>query len=645
MSEKIPSLLDRSVNERRQTLWDRILNEPKYMIGSVGAVGLAVVLAWTFMPALMPDDLSSGGDGAVFDSRNAATGEKSGSRRKRRSRRLSIIPMDMASEESESAAQAAAPAPSGPGSTAMVSAPQGSAETPGMETQTLAAAPGVGPSEPAAVSDAFRAEGTLDKKAFGGRKSGGYGGAGGGAGAAGGPGALGGSVPSASADKTAITASLSRVVALGPSGARVGGGQMRAGSGFSDSGQGAAIAGAGLRQAGASIGAARPGGTTGDGSDSGANAITGASSGQLGGGAGLPSAPEAIAGGGSGEAKSGGGGGGGGVGGGSGNEGGEAQATEQDLMQAAAIFAAQADALEADAGRPAVQEVARMTDATADAAAGAIGDLNAFYGRVESDRTYFNVTYKQPEIVSPLDSVDEALTDSQDGIVTRLQSSDQRLSSASGCLKQFASGTLSLKTEMTKVVGCMKTAEGGMDQRERDLKKVMGLKRAVDRWSTTAVNSVKGKCPLPAKQPTPDEKPHCDALNQLEASASFHETKLGSAQSRLNTVQPDANVSNQLPGTISSKRDIVAERRRMLDDLVLPPGTPSAILRGQLADAILNLDFASGWWRKVAAGSVAAEERAGEASRATGKLVTAIVSLREASRVAGILAKHAPKQK
>lgn len=515
-----------------------------------------------------------------------------------------------------------------------------------METQVLAAAPSVGATETTAASDAFRAEGTLEKRAFGGGKSGGYGGAGGGAGAAGGAGALGGSVPSASADKTAITASLSRVVALGPSGARVGGGQMRASSGFSGAGQGASLGAAGARAASAATGAAGAGGTTGDGSGDAAGMISGASGSGQAGGAGLPSAPEAAAGGGGSEGKSGGGGGGGGGAIlGAGKDGGEAQATEQDLAQAAAAFSAQADALEADAARPGVQEVARMTDATADAAAGAVGDLNDFYGRVQDDRKYFNVTYKQPEIVDPLESVDEALTDSQDGVVTRLKSSDQRLTDASGCLKQFASGTLSLKTEMTRVVGCMKTAEGGMDQRERDLKKVVGLKRAVDRWATTAVNSVKGLCPLPAKQPTAEEKPHCDALDQLKASASIHDTKLGSAQSRLNTVQPNPNIANELPGTIAAKRDLVLERRRLLDDMVLPPGTPSAILRGQLAEALLNLDFASGWWKKVATGAVPPEERAGEASRATSKLVSAIVSLREASRVAGILAKHAPKKK
>lgn len=648
MSEKTPSLMDRSLVERRLTLWDRVLTEPRYMVGAVGGVGILAVLAWTFLPALAPDELSMGGDSAVFDSRSAASGGQQNQRRKRRSRRLSVLPLEMEKDEAETpvlaSASPALPA-GGPGSSALVTAPQtdGGAMLPaqgGLGEVTIAN------TESTAATDAFRAEGTLDKKGFNAKK-GGFGGAGGGAsaGAGGGGMSLDPASPSASVNKVALTQSLARVAALGPSGAKIGGGQLRASSGLGGGGgQASAIAASGARSARASVGAGDSSGATGQ-SD---GAAIGGASGEAprGGAASLGGAPEAGADGGAAKEKSAGGGAGGVAPAADlGKDRLEAQATQSDLLDAAAVFAAQADALEAEAARPAAQEVARMADETSAAAAAAVGELNSFAARVQSDRQYFNVTYNYPEIIAPLDSVDEALGDAQDGVIPRLQASGQTLALAAGCLRQVASGALSLKLETGRVVTCMKNAEGGMDQRERDMRKVIGIKRAVDRWGITAKNAVKPLCPLPARQPTLDEKPHCAALDQITASATHNTNKLGAAQAGLDTVQPEANVSNRLPGEIAAKRAAIADRRKALDDLKLPGNRASAVLKGQMAEAILNLDFASGWWRKVAAGSVPPEERAGEAARATSKLVQAIVNLRESSLQAGILAQHAPKKK
>lgn len=630
--------------EPNPQLWERVLTDPKYLLGAVGVTGVLAVAVWVLIPSGGTGDgiAETGQPGALFASRaqEAAASPKKRERRKRE--RRSLMPAEPVFGDEDGA-----PIPEG------AAPPSGSPVT-GPAGVKGRLQPSDSPSEPEQVGEAqvpavgeerFEAQGTLGKRDFG--SSGKFSGGGASAGGGGGGASMTGGAALA---KAPVTAGSARAAAPAMAAAprAKGGSMLRAAAGFTGGSAGPSVAAAGARPA--SGAGASPGPTGATGFDT--SPFGWGGTGRTGGPGTAPPVPpsppvEAAGPVGSGTGGgSGGGSGSGGRGGGEFAEGGDRgpAAKAAELVAVSGELKRAADALETNAARPALAETARLAESLAAASAGASGDMAAFKARVDADQAYFTSIYNAPDIAANLDGVEEALHDSQDGIVERLDANAQRLNGTRTCLQRYATGSLAAGADLSGAGSCARTAESGLDQRDSDVRKINSLKLAAEGWAQSAAAEVRPGCPKPARPPaTAKEIAACNALDYIAQSAGVHSSKLGGASSRLDGVGPGSSGSS-LAEAVDDQRRLVGEQRSLVGSRSLPPGVPSSELRQYLDRAVLSLDTAAGSLRQSAGGSLPAGQRAGEAARGTSKLMEGLAEVREASRLSTIVSKNQPKQ-
>ncbi|MBI4348559.1 MAG: hypothetical protein HY553_17090 [Elusimicrobia bacterium] len=648
---KQPSLMNRS---QPSTFFDRLMSEPKLMLGAVGAVGAVAVLLWTIFPSMSPNDVTVGGEGeTLFASREAAN-SGARTRRKRRTRKLSILSneAEVPLEDTEAPVLASA-MPGTASASAGAARPKGSLQTlslgePG--TGGVQAAPEQGPDGGPAPGEAFRAPGSLEGGAFGKQSSFGATGSGGGGGGA----------------------------AAGGPGAALGRGAMRVGAmGGGRSGVAPALAGSGVRPVTGASAYGGGGGLTGQGlgnagGQAGGAALNGGPV-RAGGAPAVGQAKDAAAGGGGPAAAA--GGHGGGAGGAADHEAqceGPDCEPEPQIPQAAPAKMAKAADIEAgrqafltvasaleDVAKASAMAVSGMTLAYSGATAGAVPDVQAFGGRVEGDRGEL-VDY--PDIVDSLQDVNRALNDPADGIVTRLNANKTRLNNSTLCLRSLSTSANAFTSNVTgPAASCHSLAQDSLSQRTRDYNKIQNLRTASGRWADSAIAFLTPLCypptpspaPSPTPTPTPEQIKHCNALQRVTDSKGIEVGKLGDAMTKLDV---DWNIGSQtsapFSGSIMTGRNRVRDEIRRLETMLIPQGLQTGHMYSQLQAAVIALDAAAGGWQDAHTGNVAANKtvsqsitdaRITQAAAASGKLVQAIGNLKEAARAMEIVATLAPE--
>src|SRR5207249_3344578 len=130
-----------------------------------------------------------------------------------------------------------------------------------------------------------------------------------------------------------------------------------------------------------------------------------------------------------------------------------------------------------------------------------------------------------------LSDVDDALTDSSEGLMTRLNAGRNQLNADSSCLSRLARQASAFADDAQSMT-CHQKTGGALAEFQRHTEKLLQLRRAIDGWAGSAIAAFQAGCPDPAN-PTAAQKPYCDGMARVRASQAAEDGQLDGAVAAL----------------------------------------------------------------------------------------------------------------